>query len=86
MAQKCSAFCEASGVLLLESNVTFVATDTNVTISNLPSSCNYTVGFIKVYGNFESKASVKTYDKNAAICNGKESITINYEDKKTIIL
>lgn len=85
IAQNCTISCEAKSELLLENNIQFVGDATSVTISNLPSTCKYTIGSINVYGYTNGTGTVNYYSKNVQICNGKSSIKINYVDKQEII-
>ncbi|CAG9772551.1 unnamed protein product [Ceutorhynchus assimilis] len=71
--------CTASGDLLKDgNNFTFLATNSSVTIKNIPASCGYFVTFLKVYNYTDSSL----YSKNAELCKEGhgDSLAINYSE------
>lgn len=71
-----SESCSAEAVIYLENYIHFSSNETSLTISNIPSHCNYTLGYVKTFGY----ANQTRYDeKNINICTGDSSITINLD-------
>lgn len=72
--------CTATTTLLLESYINFSANDTSVTMSNITNSdCSYTIGYIKL-NKYNVTGYDEVYEKNVAICNGTDTVIINYKD------
>ncbi|XP_030753565.1 alpha-glucosidase-like [Sitophilus oryzae] len=80
VALDCTKECTANGELYKDNvYISFTATNTSVTVNNLPDSCEYTLGYLKYYGYNATSGYAGRYENNDNLCpGGGSSTTITY--------